>query len=67
VSAFPWDEAAQFAFGRLKLSPREFWRTTPKELAMASNAMSRRTQPIKPEDFQSLMKAFPDKEGADGK
>lgn len=67
MSAFPWEEAAQFAFAWLKLSPSEFWRTTPRELAMAAKAISPRIQTIKPEDFQSLMKAFPDKEGADGK
>lgn len=33
--AFPWAEAMALGFGRLRLSARDFWRLTPRELAAA--------------------------------
>ena len=59
---FPWAEAMQFGFGVLHLSPDAFWRMTPRELAHAI-AWSRGRAPagIAREDFDALMKAFPDR------
>ncbi|WP_083255383.1 rcc01693 family protein [Methylobrevis pamukkalensis] len=34
-AAFPWAAAMQAGLGRLRLAPREFWATTPRELAAA--------------------------------
>ena len=61
---FPWDEAMQFGFGVLRLSPEAFWLMTPRELAQAVIAV--RGQALMPIDrggFEALMQRFPDREG----
>jgi uncharacterized phage protein (TIGR02216 family) len=61
---FPWDEAMQFGFGVLRLSPEAFWRMTPRELAQAVIAV--RGQGVTPLDrggFDELMQRFPDQVG----
>jgi uncharacterized phage protein (TIGR02216 family) len=58
---FPWAEAMQFGFGVLHLSSDAFWRMTPRELAHAiAGSRGRAPPPIAREDFDALMKAFPD-------
>jgi len=39
MQPFPWDDAIGFGLGVLKLSPDEFWRMTPRELALAAQAL----------------------------
>jgi uncharacterized phage protein (TIGR02216 family) len=60
---FPWAEAMQFGFGVLRLSSREFWGLTPRELAAAFEAASGRVRgagaPAR-RDFEALMARFPD-------
>jgi uncharacterized phage protein (TIGR02216 family) len=58
---FPWDEAMQFGFGVLHLSSDAFWKMTPRELVHAIiGSRGRAAAPITREDFDALMKAFPD-------
>ncbi|MBK5960575.1 hypothetical protein CCR97_20575 [Rhodoplanes elegans] len=38
AAPFPWDEAIGLGLGVLRLSPDAFWRTTPRELALALRA-----------------------------
>lgn len=67
MQPFPWDEAMQFGFGVLRLSPQTFWSMTPRELAHAIRAVrGRAATPIARDDFDALMKRFPDRQtGAD--
>ena len=64
MTAFPWDDAMRFGFGRLRLGPAAFWGLTPRELAAAFEGASGRTRPHPPErtTFDRLLAAFPDEE-----
>lgn len=57
---FPWAEAMGFGFGVLKLSSREFWGLTPRELAAAFGARSGRAAPPSRDGLEGLMARFPD-------
>ena len=61
---FPWDEAMQFGFGVLRLSPDAFWAMTPRELAHAVIAVRGHAMPLDRGGLDDLMKEFPDREGA---
>ena len=39
LTPFPWKEAIGFGLGVLRLSPEHFWRMTPRELALAIEAV----------------------------
>ena len=55
---FPWRRFMELGLGVLHLSPREFWATTPRELAAASGTSQR---PAMPRDaLHNLMQRFPD-------
>ena len=58
---FPWDEAMRFGFGVLKLSSRDFWGLTPRELAAAFEAWSG-VRPGAPDRdrLKQMMERFPD-------
>jgi len=62
VSAFPWNEAMRLGFGVLRLSSKEFWGLTPRELAAAFEGVSGRTRGGAPgrDALAGLMAAFPD-------
>jgi uncharacterized phage protein (TIGR02216 family) len=60
MRAFPWDEAMAFGFGVMRLSSREFWGLTPRELAAAFGARSGRTGPPTRDGLFELMQRFPD-------
>jgi len=62
MNAFPWNEAMRFGFGVLRLSSRDFWGLTPRELAAAFEAQVGRTRGVAPgrEVLGRLMAAFPD-------
>ncbi|NDA45975.1 MAG: phage tail assembly chaperone [Alphaproteobacteria bacterium] len=59
--AFPWQEAMSFGFGYMKLSSKDFWALTPKELhaAMSFLAPSPLTYPDQ-QSLQRLMTLYPD-------
>jgi len=60
VRAFPWDEAMQMGFGVMRLSSREFWGLTPRELAAAFGALSGRVAAPPRERLDEMMLRFPD-------
>lgn len=58
---FPWRDAMSFGFGVLRLSPRDFWTMTPRELALAMHA--RRGGVLHAPDratLNEMMTRFPD-------
>lgn len=65
---FPWNEAMRLGFGVLRLSSRDFWGLTPRELASAFEALSGRGRESAPgrERLTALMAAFPDLEKSNG-
>ena len=61
MKPFPWDEAMQFGFGVLRLSPQQFWRMTPRELAQAViGVRGHAVTPIDRGGLAQLMQRFPD-------
>lgn len=67
MTPFPWQQAMQFGFGMLRLSPQHFWAMTPRELAHAIRALRGDvTEPLPRDALQELMMRFPD-EVADGR
>lgn len=59
-SPFPWDEAMRFGLGMLRLSPREFWAMTPRELAAAAGAHGGAFARLQRTELADLMKRYPD-------
>lgn len=57
---FPWDGAMAFGFGRLRLSPSDFWAMTPRELAAASGRAHGRSGTPGRAELEALMARFPD-------
>lgn len=58
---FPWREAMAIGFGVLKLSSREFWSLTPRELAAAIEGLTGRGEaPMGRERLKELARRFPD-------
>lgn len=58
---FPWRQAIGFGLGVLRLPPEQFWTMTPRELALAIEAVSGRGGAPLPRDaLNDLMKRFPD-------
>jgi uncharacterized phage protein (TIGR02216 family) len=49
-----------FGFGVLRLSPRQFWSMTPRELACAIDAVTGRAAPLDRGSFTQLMQRYPD-------
>ncbi|WP_425342190.1 rcc01693 family protein [Jiella mangrovi] len=62
--AFPWDEAMAIGFGVLRLSSRDFWRLTPRELAAVLGPRSPASAPSAGE-LAGLMRRFPDRRRGD--
>jgi uncharacterized phage protein (TIGR02216 family) len=54
---FPWARLMEVGLGRLKLSPRDFWQSTPREIAAAFG--SPRAAMARP-DLEDLMRRHPD-------
>ena len=54
---FPWARLMQLGLGTLKLSPSEFWRSTPREIAAAFGASC---QPMLRQKLNEMMKRIPD-------
>ena len=60
MQPFPWKPAIGFGLGVLRLSPEQFWRMTPRELAYAIEAATGRRAPLDRAGLQQLMKRYPD-------
>jgi uncharacterized phage protein (TIGR02216 family) len=61
MRAFPWDAAIGFGLGVLKLAPDAFWRMTPRELALAIEAVIGRSgAPPDRAALRALMLRYPD-------
>jgi uncharacterized phage protein (TIGR02216 family) len=57
---FPWKQAMGFGVGVLRLSPDEFWRMTPRELAAALEAVTGVRAPLDRAALSELMETYPD-------
>lgn len=66
MRAFPWAEAMRLGFGVMRLSSRDFWGLTPRELAAAFGAGTGRGAPPNREALAQLMRRFPDGESDGG-
>lgn len=60
MTPFPWKQAIGFGLGVLRLSPEQFWRMTPRELACAIEAVRGDRAPISRAALSELMKRYPD-------
>ncbi|NKB82954.1 rcc01693 family protein [Brucella grignonensis] len=58
---FPWDEVMRAGFGLLRLSSKDFWAMTPRELAAALGPVLRNTYAPSRATLDALMHAFPDR------
>ncbi len=61
MTPFPWSDAMRLGFGALKLSSKDFWGLTPRELAAAMGGLSgpRAGAPGR-DELGRLMERFPD-------
>lgn len=61
ATPFPWDQVLAFGFGVLRLSSREFWRMTPRELASAIRGLLGEPEaPLDRAIFDELARRYPD-------
>lgn len=61
MNAFPWRAAMGFGLGQLRLSARDFWALTPRELAAAIEAVAGPARtPLGRAGLEVLMARFPD-------
>jgi uncharacterized phage protein (TIGR02216 family) len=61
MTKFPWPEFMQMGLGILKLSPTEFWRSTPREISAAFGSPPKPTQSkVLRQSLDTMMKRFPD-------
>jgi uncharacterized phage protein (TIGR02216 family) len=58
--AFPWNELARFAFTVLRLTPQAFWAASPRELALAMDALADNAKPPERVALEALIEQFPD-------
>jgi uncharacterized phage protein (TIGR02216 family) len=54
---FPWGHLMHVGLGVLRLSPKEFWNATPREIAAAFDGPASQLRRV---DFEDLMKRYPD-------
>ncbi|SHE61574.1 phage conserved hypothetical protein [Kaistia soli DSM 19436] len=58
---FPWRDAMAIGFGVLRLSSRDFWAMTPRELAAAIEGLGGGVaQPLDRATFEALARRYPD-------
>lgn len=57
---FPWQPIMAAAFGLLRLSPRDFWSMTPRELERALSVLSPGRAAPGRDELAALMRRFPD-------
>jgi uncharacterized phage protein (TIGR02216 family) len=55
---FPWARMMQLGLGQLRLSPAEFWRSTPREIAGAFGVPP--PSPLLRQNLEDLMEQYPD-------
>lgn len=61
---FPWDTVMAVGFGLLRLSPKDFWSMTPREMERAMSLFGRASMAAPGRgDLAVLMTAFPDRQG----
>lgn len=60
MTPFPWAAAMRFGLGVLRLSPRDFWAMTPRELASARGAILGDRGPLGRGELETMMERFPD-------
>jgi uncharacterized phage protein (TIGR02216 family) len=61
LAPFPWARAIGFGLGVLRLSPQAFWQMTPREFALAVEAvLGPRTAPLDRAALEQLMRRYPD-------
>jgi uncharacterized phage protein (TIGR02216 family) len=61
LAPFPWERAIGLGLGVLRLSPDAFWRMTPRELALALDAIfPAAPAPLSRGEFAALAGRFPD-------
>jgi uncharacterized phage protein (TIGR02216 family) len=61
ATPFAWREAIGFGLGVLRLSSDQFWRMTPRELALAVEAVAGRAPaPLRRATFVDMMTRYPD-------
>jgi uncharacterized phage protein (TIGR02216 family) len=56
----PWEDVIGFGLGVLKLPPEQFWRMTPRELALAAKAHNPRGGAPSRTQLAQLMERYPD-------
>ena len=56
---FPWGRMMHLGLGQLRLSPAEFWRSTPRELSASQGVSS---PPLLRQKLFQLMELYPDDE-----
>ncbi len=62
---FPWREAMAVGFGILRLSSRDFWALTPRELAAAIEGLRGGAQaPMTRAALDALARKYPDRRSA---
>ncbi|WP_019996466.1 phage tail assembly chaperone [Aureimonas ureilytica] len=61
AAAFPWDEAMALCFGTFRLSPRDFWALSPRELAALARPLGRRSAAPTRERLDALLQLYPDR------
>ena len=56
---FPWRRMMELGLGELRLSPRDFWQATPREIAAAFGSEVK-AAPAR-SDLDALLQRYPDK------
>ena len=54
---FPWEHFMELGLGVLRLSPKDFWAATPREIAAAFGGPA---PALARSSFEDLMKKYPD-------
>jgi uncharacterized phage protein (TIGR02216 family) len=54
---FPWTRFMELGIGVLRLSPKDFWNATPREIAAAFGGPP---LPLQRSSFEDLMRRYPD-------
>ena len=59
-AAFPWDAVLHAGLCRMRLSPRDFWRMTPRELFAVLGGLVQRGGAPDRASLMRLIRDFPD-------